>query len=163
MTNVYTFRGSISPDKLGVTTPHEHVWLNAVPVYLTKPKDHAKLALVDAPVSIENVGVIRRDYVISKDNLKLNDRRLVIEELKLFKNKGGNNLVELTLEGMGRDPLTLVEVSKETEVDIIMATGWYVAASHPSYVKRKSAGELCEIMLHELAIEKISRKLFHLI
>jgi phosphotriesterase-related protein len=149
MSEIQTVTGPISPDKLGVTSPHEHLWLDLTPHWY-EPKDPARLPLVDAPLSIENLEVIRRDLHISKDNLKYNDKRVATEELRFFKENGGNSIVEVTCKDNGRNPAALVDISKETGVNVIMATGWYQHWYNPPYVERKSAEDLCEIMVREL-------------
>ena len=52
----------------------------------------SKKHLVDAPVSIEILGELRRDTSINKDNLKLDDVDLAVEELGAFKKSGGKCL-----------------------------------------------------------------------
>jgi len=67
-----------------------------------------------------------------------------------YKMLGGRGLAEVTVTGLGRDPIGLKKISTATGVNVICSTGWYIAASHPPYIKEKSADELCEMMIKEL-------------
>jgi phosphotriesterase-related protein len=148
---IQTVLGSISKDELGITLPHEHLLVDTTyRLNYRKPTDPFKISLVNAPVTLENLGEIRRDTTFSKDNHRLDDIRLAIEELNRFKRAGGNSLVEMTLPGVGRNPSGLQFISKETGVNIVMATGWYVSASHPKFIRDKGVDELQVMIIREL-------------
>ena len=144
-----TVRGAISPDGLGITLSHEHLIVDGT-CWFAKPTEASKTYLVDAPITIEILGELRRNPSISKENLRLCDVNTAIAELMKFKMMGGKSIVDLTLPGIGRDPVALRGISEVTGVNIICGTGWYVDASHPAYVKTKSIDELTAIMVQEL-------------
>jgi phosphotriesterase-related protein len=79
--------------------------------------------------------------------LDVND---AIAELQNYKVYGGNSLVEVSLPGMARDPVSLRKISMATGLNIVCGTGWYVESSHPAYVRVKSVDELAAIMIGEL-------------
>jgi len=152
MARVETVRGSISPCELGVTLPHEHLLIDLTMCWV-EPKERSKLSLVDAPITLDILHTLHRDASISRENLKLCDPNEAIDELMLYKRAGGCSLVDMTLPGIGRDPLTLRKISNATGVNVLTSTGWYVAASHPAIVKEKSLEELSGIMVKELTEE----------
>jgi len=147
---VDTVLGPISPDSLGITLPHEHVFIDLSSFRLIKPEEGSLKFLVDAPVRMENLGVLRKNPLVSRDNLKLDDVHVAEKELLDFAKCNGKSVVDMSVIGMGRNPLGLREVSKETGVNILASTGWYRVESHPSYVKDKSIEDLKEIMVKEL-------------
>lgn len=149
MARVETVKGPILPDKLGVTLPHEHL-LTELTVWWVKPTERSKLELVDAPITLDILHMLRRDVSFSRENLKLCDLNVAIDELILYKRAGGCSLVDVTLPGIGRDPLALRKISSATGVNVLTGTGWYIAASHPAIVKDKSLEELSDIMVREL-------------
>jgi len=149
MSKVMTVRGPISPDKLGITYMHAHVLLDIVH-YCVEPEEASIKSLMDAPITMENLGDIRRNMFGSRDNLRLGDIDLAVKELMEFKRMGGNTIVETCPIGAGRDPLGCKKISNETGLNIICASGWYIASTHPSYIKKKSVDDLCSIMVHEL-------------
>ncbi len=150
MTRIETVRGPIPPEKLGITLLHEHILLDLTN-WLVIPSDPSESGhLLDAAVSLELLGEIRRKPFSNRDNLVLSDERLAVEELLKYKKMGGSTLADVTVPGIGRDPLALRRISSETGLNLIAATGWYVKSSHPPTVRRKSLTELADIMVKEL-------------
>ena len=149
MKKVVTVDGNISPSELGITLPHEHLLWDFT-CWCIPPDRFSKTPLIDAPVTLEILGDLRRDSLISKDNCRLYDVNIAISELTRYKKFGGSSLVDTTLPGIGRDPLAIRAISRATGVNVVCGTGWYVDASHPDYVKSKSVDELVTIMVREL-------------
>jgi phosphotriesterase-related protein len=58
--------------------------------------------------------------------------------------------VDVTVEGLGRDPSVLKRISVLTGINIICATGWYLHPCHPAYVSKMSVDELSSIMVKDL-------------
>ncbi len=120
---VMTVSGPIPPDRLGFTLPHEHT---AIALWhVEKRWDYWELSA---------------------------DDDLITEELKDFRRRGGGTLVELTLDGVGRDPVRLRRLSIATGLNIVMGTGWYRGAHYPAeaLVDRRSVDELAARIVREL-------------
>lgn len=100
---VMTVSGPIPPDKLGFTLPHEHTAI--------------ALWHVDR----------RWDYwELTPDD------DLMVEELRDFRRRGGGTVVDLTLDGVGRDPHRLRRLASSSGLNIVMGTGWYRGAHYPA-------------------------------
>jgi len=140
----------ISPEQLGVTMSHVHLMANWLIGGGEPPKEASRRMLSEAPLTMDILGVIRRDAGLAKANMILDNVDEAIAELMFYKMAGGNSLVECSLPGMGQDPVALSKISRATGVNIICSSGWYVAGSHPSYVKEKSVDELAAIIVGEL-------------
>ena len=156
MTSVQSVRGSISPDELGITSPHEHILIDLSPSHLTESKDPRKAALANSPVTMQMLGELRRDFTISRDNLKLADVNIAIEELLILKKAGGSSLVDVTPSIGPRtlnDPRVIREISEKTRLNIIVSTGCYVKKIHPPIVHEKNVDDLSGLMVHELCEE----------
>ena len=128
---VQTVLGPIGAERLGVTMTHEHVlvdlWVAHDPPDSASAKDfYHKL------VSNETVGRIRHYAAPNADNFRLFDISTAIEEIMLYKQHGGDSLVDATNIGIARDPMGLSRISHATGVNIIMGASYYVAAAHPS-------------------------------
>jgi len=147
--SIITVKGPIPQSDIGITLTHDHLLVDTS-CWWVKPLGHSKLRLVDAPVTIEILGEIRRDFLINKDNLELDDMNLAIRELNEYKEADGKTLVEVTSVGLKRNPIALRKISEATGVNIIAGTGWYLDNVHPTYVKEKSIEELAEIVVREL-------------
>ena len=99
---VMTVSGPIPPERVGFTLPHEHTG-----IYLWHIQD-------------------RWDYWELTP-----DEPTLIDELADFRRRGGSTLVDLTLDGVGRDPERLRRLATKTGVQLVMGCGWYRGAYYP--------------------------------
>lgn len=119
---VMTVSGPIPPDKLGFTLPHEHTGI--------------ALWHVDR----------RWDYwELTPDD------DVIVAELRDFRRRGGSSIVDLTLDGVGRDPHRLRRLAGATGLNIVMGAGWYRGAHYPAevLVDRRSVDELAGVIVDE--------------
>lgn len=91
---VRTVTGDLAPASLGVTYCHEHL--------LTRPGQH---------------------LTGDDDDLVLDDPRRAVEELASFRAAGGNSIVEVTTPEFGRDPRGLLDLGRESGVNVVATTG----------------------------------------
>jgi phosphotriesterase-related protein len=127
---VQTVLGIINPEELGVTLPHEHL-LIAGEVYFEEPPSASEKILAYQPVSLANLSWVRYHMKDNIDNLRLLDEQLATREAMLFKLAGGQTITDLTMAGLGRDPLALARISRATNLHIIMGSGYYIEATYP--------------------------------
>ncbi len=139
--SVVTVNGRIDPDKLGITLPHEHMFLDASD-WFTAPDSAVKRKKAEEPVSLENLGFIRQNLYGNIDNMQLNSYEEARDEIMLFKRAGGNTVVDLTPKHVGRDPRMIKEVANETGLTFIHGTGYYVRDAQPDYLDRMSVSEI---------------------
>ena len=79
------------------------------------------------------------------------DEGAVVEELVEARESFGLGLVvELTCQGMGRDPLVLKRLSGMSGVDVVCATGFYYERFHPPDVSTASSDELAADLVGEI-------------
>ena len=149
MSKIETVLGPISPDKLGITLLHEHIFLYNQPILYGDPEELAKDPFWNEPISLENLGDIRCGK-LNRDNLVLDDEVTVTEEIKDYINLGGKSIVENTNLGLGPDPVKLKSVAEKIDGNIIATTGFYKQSQHPPWVKNKTIDELSEFMLKEI-------------
>jgi phosphotriesterase-related protein len=90
--------------------------------------------------------------MLVKDNIILGDINEAVSELLHYKMAGGKSLVDCALPGTGRDPVGLAKISRATGINIICSSGWYVAPTHPPYVRSSSIDELCARIVRELTV-----------
>lgn len=140
---VMTVQGLIDPEELGITSAHEHLILDFTVVW-REPMEASLKEIAFSQVDIAHLGVLRYDPNLSRDNCMLTDINLAIEELKQFQRLGGTSIVDQTNVGLSRDPVALFQISRATEVHIVMGCGYYVEASHPSDIATKSVGQIAE-------------------
>ncbi|HBY97509.1 MAG TPA: hypothetical protein DEP84_26805 [Chloroflexi bacterium] len=117
---VMTVRGPVSPDELGHTQPHEHLFVDL---------SWVKYRWQAMPIT---------------------DEAQMIQEVQFYKDAGGDTLVELTLEHIGRHPEKMRRVSEETDVHIVMGTGFYREPYYPEFVNKTPTNELAKYMIDEI-------------
>lgn len=108
---VMTVRGAVSPDKLGVMLPHEHLFSNF-------GEDPAEPPVYDEPALLE----------------------AVIPYARRVKALGCGALADATAAWFGRSPRLLRIISEKTGLHILTNTGYYGAASD-RYVPRHAFEE----------------------
>jgi predicted metal-dependent phosphotriesterase family hydrolase len=123
MAHVQTVLGPIDPADLGVTLPHEHTQ-----IALWHVRD-------------------RWDYW-----QLTRDREAILEELGQYRAAGGRSLVDLTVDGVGRDPAWLVDLAGASGLHVVMGSGWYRQAYYPPTldVDRRSVEDLADELVREM-------------
>lgn len=90
-------------------------------------------------------------YPVTGDyNLRLTDAPLVVQELAALREAGGATLCDVTPPGIGRDPLMLQRIARETGLNIVMGAGWYLQQFHPSEVAESSVSRLADSLVGEI-------------
>ena len=122
MAHVQTVLGPIDPAALGITLPHEHT----------------QIALWQIPDRWDYWQLTR-------------DQPVILEELAAFREAGGRSLVDLTLAGVGRDPVWLADIAQASGLNVVMGCGWYRGAYYPpeALIDRRSADSLADELVAE--------------
>ncbi len=120
---IQTVLGPIEPAALGFTLPHEHTQI--------------------ALWHVEN----RWDYW-----QLTRDEPVILAELERFRSAGGSGLVDLTLPGVGRDPLWLRRLAEASGLHLVMGCGWYRSAYYPpeARIDRRSVDDLADELVREI-------------
>ena len=138
---VQTVLGLVSPSELGPTTTHEHLYLDFSFMY-RPAQDSPSRELEHAPITLDNLGWIRRNYYSNRFNIQLMDTDATVEELRMYRDVGGGAIVEATTIGIGRNPDALARISRESGVHVIMGAGYYVDMVHPENMDERSVDDL---------------------
>ena len=120
-----TVLGPVNPAELGWVLPHEHT----------------AIALWHIPN--------RWDYWELR-----RDEPVIVEELAAFRAAGGGTVVDLTLDGVGRDPEWLASLARATGLHLVMGAGWYRGAHYPAeaLVDRRSVDALTDLIVRDATI-----------
>ena len=146
---VQTVLGPIAPEQLGVTLTHEHLLID-LSVTLSPPENASGKDFFHKPVSQDMLGAIRYYGRPNADNARLFDVPTAIEEALLYKQYGGDSLVDATSIGIARDPAGLARISRASNVNIIMGASYYVAASHPADMDARSEDDLVQQIVRDV-------------
>src|SRR5919206_456593 len=146
---VMTVRGPIAGDQLGVTLMHEHLLID-VSYKFVQPVEVTQRALAEQPITLANLGELRRNIGAVRANLRLDDGDLAAAEALAFKREGGGTIVDVSPPGIGRDPRALRAIAAQSGVNVITCTGFYLARSHPPRVASSTVQELADEMVAEI-------------
>ena len=91
---VQSVLGLVDPEALGVTMPHEHLFVDVTCMF-DPPTEASDRVRAYAPFSLEHLGWIRLHYFRHYDNLLLGDEETTIAELERYKTAGGSTIVEV--------------------------------------------------------------------
>lgn len=117
---------------LGIITPHEHVFID-MSVFFQEPEEISAKVMAHGPVTIEKLGVLKRNPFAVLDNVQLMDYDTQKNEMVYFQTAGGRTVVDVSNHGLGRDPALLRRISVETGLNIICGAGYYVeGAQNPA-------------------------------
>jgi phosphotriesterase-related protein len=102
------------------------------------------------PVSLANLGWVRQNFNANLDNLRLLDEQVARDEILLFKHAGGRTVVDPTPTTIGRNPLALARIARATGLNVVMGAGYYVDASHPADMDRRTVDEIAREMIADI-------------
>src|SRR5881296_1378262 len=146
-----TVLGLVDGDAMGITLPHEHLLID-FKVMFKEPETAADKGRALAPVTMANLGWVRQNFSSNLDNLRLLDEDVARDEALLFKNAGGRTLVDPTNRGLARDPLALARVARATGLNIVMGSGYYVAAAHPPDMDTRTTDAITREIVTDLTV-----------
>ena len=146
---VMTVLGPVDAASLGITLPHEHIALDAR-TWFYADADPQRAAIANLPLRMDQLGLLRRNPMLSLDNLRLDDPDLASREVAAFKQAGGGAIVDLTVNGLHPRPEVLRRVSQATGLHIVAGCGFYVQSSHPPDMDRRSIDSLAAELIRAL-------------
>ena len=121
--SVMTVDGPVAPSALGMTLPHEHLYINQWHI----PE--------------------RFDYPLLTD-----DDDILADEIARFRAAGGATIVDATTPDAGRQPARLAAIADRTGIQVVMACGWYRAPYYrpEDRIERRSVRDLAADLVREI-------------
>lgn len=145
-----TVMGVINADEMGVTLPHEHLF-NDLSSVVDEPSYKFSEVLVGKPVAPDLMWALRQDPYCSADNVSAKEVEKVVTEVKQFQSLGGRTIVDATgTEAIGRNPQRLLEVAKQTGVNVVMSSGGYLEKFEGERISARSVEEQAEEMISDV-------------
>lgn len=89
-----------------------------------------------------------------KNNLdcRLDQYDLICQEMKDLRTLGVSNIIEMTNRYMGRNPQFMLDLMRETGINVVACTGYYQDAFFPEHVAARSVEQLAQEMVDEIVI-----------
>jgi phosphotriesterase-related protein len=145
-----TVRGVVDSGELGPTLTHEHVFCDLA-AWQVPPRTERQTRWSDESIRMDMLGEVRRDALVFRDNLRLDDEAVAAAELQDMREVGVKTLVELSVQGLHGRPEKLLELATLLDLNIVVGCGYYIQPSHPSDLHSRSVEELTEELLSEIA------------
>ncbi|HAT3934238.1 phosphotriesterase-related protein [Citrobacter freundii] len=89
-----------------------------------------------------------------KNNLdcRLDQYDLICQEMKDIRASGVSNIIEMTNRYMGRNPQFMLDLMRDTGINVVACTGYYQDAFFPEHVAARSVEQLAQEMVDEIVI-----------
>ncbi|HHW4413704.1 phosphotriesterase-related protein [Citrobacter freundii] len=89
-----------------------------------------------------------------KNNIdcRLDQYALICQEMKDLRALGVHNIIEMTNRYMGRNPQFMLDMMRETGMNVVACTGYYQDAFFPEHVAAHSVEQLAQEMVDEIVI-----------
>ncbi|MDP5070547.1 MAG: hypothetical protein NWQ45_06570 [Congregibacter sp.] len=150
--------GAVDPGVLGHTLMHEHLFIYFwIPLDqpdrwetmgLAPPRTEEDLRMWDESLTAANRDELANPkyFLRNKDawSLELAD---TVPEVHAYKALGGSTIVDLPPIESVRDATRLVELSRQTGVNVVVGSAFYIPAWHPPDIDELSIEDLTRLML----------------
>ena len=147
--SVVTVLGPVEARDLGITLPHEHLFLDLTCEF-RESADEAGRRRTCEPVGPGNIEALALNPYLVRDNLLLEDADTAVEELGWFRAAGGRTVVDCTSVGAGRAPLRLREVAERTGLHVVAGSGYYLHETHPPQMAEWTPEEIAAEIVRDL-------------
>ena len=147
--HVVTVEGDKPVKSLGVTLTHEHLFLDFDWPGLW-PDVSGNPEIIWEPLSMNNLGPVRRNYMAVRDNARLDNLELAAQELSYFKAAGGGTVVDVTPLGLAGRPDLLPKLSQMTGVQLIAGTALYIDDALTDQIRSMTIADIQALYLHNI-------------
>ena len=146
-----TVFGKKDVSELGIVTPHEHIFID-MSVFFTEPEEISAKVTAHGPVTIEKLGLLKRNNFAVLDNVQMMDYETQKNEIMAFKYAGGRTVVDASNHGLGRDPEMLRRISVDTGLNVITGSGYYVAGAQDARTLELSVEDMEADIVRDLTV-----------
>lgn len=150
MKYIQTVCGAVSPNQIGFTLPHEHIFWD-LNIYLPKDLDrNDKSDARNQNITLENLSEVRSHFQKYSQNVVQHDLDVAIKELIWYKQAGGSAICDCTVRGINPNPSKIKIASDRSGVHILLGTGYYCHNSLTDSENRLDKDKKAEQILHDL-------------
>ncbi|MBE6630501.1 MAG: hypothetical protein E7624_06595 [Ruminococcaceae bacterium] len=142
---IRTICGDLSKESLGFTLPHEHILID-----MENCVDEMPHAEFHGKITPFNRYLMVSDPYYIKENASYVDEDVAVRELLLYKQYGGQSIVDVTPDDIGRDVRALRRIAERTGLNIIVGCGHYTEPSLSDTVKNMSVTQLADEIIRDV-------------
>lgn len=143
---VMTVLGPVKATELGPTLPHEHIYIDLLPM-VDEFARHRPTPFLNEQVKFTNVGALRQNPYANRDNCILDDEEVAVRELERFIEAGGRTVVDVTNHDIGSSPARLRKLAERLSINIIAGCGYYVNFTHKENLAALTMEEIAETLI----------------
>lgn len=145
-----TVDGPVDPATLGHTLMHEHIFVDLRrPERFHRPGEDSPEAA--EPLTLATLARTRHGRP-NADNDVLGDFDEMLTEVRAFSAAGGGTMVEVSPNGLGRNPEALRRLARASGLHIVMGAGWYTPTFHPVDMAERTVDELADDIVRDVVI-----------
>jgi phosphotriesterase-related protein len=144
---IRTVLGDVPASQAGRVLIHEHLQIDLRPMLDAHEykAQSGRLTLESAAAARWNPGAFSENYV-------LDDVSQIAAEVSAVKAHGCRTVVDATPCHLGRNPTGLSEIARETGLNVVMGSGYYVKATHPAEVGGLDVAALEDLLERDITL-----------
>lgn len=146
---IQTTKGKVELSNIDMICPHEHLFIDMTHEAIV-PETAQLVAIFEGQVSIEKLGLLRRNPYVVKSNLILEDIESAVSEMQPLIELGCGLIVDVTSIGLGRNVHRVNELSDRTGIPVSVGCGFFTHDSVPDKYKCWDANRIADFMLNEI-------------
>ena len=81
---------------------------------------------------------------------RIMDVPLLVDELRHFTQAGGQSIIEVTPEGIGRNPAKLRDISQGSGVQIVCGIAFYDEGTYPAWLRAADVGQIADYFVRQI-------------
>jgi phosphotriesterase-related protein len=145
--------GPLPAAGLGLTSMSDHVMYDGA--FLGR-RLRGRMRAHSLPISegdsvrLDNVGILQKNHVLAWDALRQDDETAMLDELVLFKNLGGQTILDLSVSQTRLDIAATARISRESGVNVVASTGFEASDAWPQALLELDAAGCARLMLDEI-------------
>ena len=147
---VQTTDGPISPEDLGRTIAHEHLFIDGTISLLNLPESSRERTIAKRELRLDDLWFVKRNPLRHRKNVVLGSVSQAINEVNSFKQAGGGTIVEVTPKNTGWDLHGIQAVSRTTGISIVKGTAFYIEPGHPARLQGMTAEDVRDEFIDDI-------------
>lgn len=130
---------------MGVTLPHEHILID-----MQNCVDEMPHQEFNGKIEMDNRYLLVSDPYYIRENAAYTDEAMAIRELQLFRQYGGQTIVDVTPDDIGRNVRALKRISEQSGVQVVVGCGHYTHPSLSEKVQAMSVSQLVDEIVSDI-------------
>ena len=140
-----TVNGAISPNDLGTTLIHEHLFMDSSTILQKHGYSPESAAEFDCCVATE----ARWNPGVHPDNYRFVEVDVIAEDVAEYKRCGGATVVDCTPIDLGRNPVAVREIANAAGIQAVVGSAYYLEATHERFVRDRPTRDIANEIIHE--------------